>query len=112
MTSLLERTTGRAFLAGASLVALASVGGAGAIVAPVLLALQWFAARHAGKGERWLWVVLAGTTAGEAGWAVTYMAVGESGPFIWLVPLSAFVATFAVFARLLRMDTGSRTANS
>jgi hypothetical protein len=94
-------TTGRVLLAVISLVALASAGGAGAVVAPVLLLLQWLAARRADKGERWLWSVLASATAAEAGWAITYLAVKETSSLIWIVPLVAFTATVSLFGWFL-----------
>jgi hypothetical protein len=103
---------GRASLAVVSLVALASVGGVGAIAAPILLPLHWFAARRAGKGEHWLWCVFAGATAAEAGWAITYLAVKETGPLIWLVPLVAFTATGGAFGWVLASGSGTRPAIS
>jgi len=67
MTSLLSSGVARLLLGVAIVVLLASIGGAGVVAAPILLPLQWFAARRARKAEWWIWLVLAGATAAEGG---------------------------------------------
>jgi hypothetical protein len=86
-------------LAGVTIVLLASVGGAGAYSAPVLLPLQFWAARSSRATiERGFWAVLGSLTAAESIWALTYLGVGESSPWIWLLPLlGGVVAAFVIF---------------
>jgi hypothetical protein len=97
MTALLSSGIARLLLGTVTLLLLASVGGAGVVAAPILLPLHWFAARRARKAEWWIWLVLAGATAAEGGWGLAYVAAGESGPFVWLVPLITTIGTAAAF---------------
>lgn len=92
------RLPGEVLLASVTLVLLASVGGAGAVAAPVLLPVQWLVARNGGRARRAFWTLLAALTAGEAAWALTYVAAGEREPLIWLVPLAVALVTFAGYA--------------
>lgn len=77
-----------------SLFLLGSLGGAGAIGAPILLPLQFLAARSSrSTAMRVVWAVLAAITAAEAAWVLTFLALGESEPLIWILPsLAAAVA--------------------
>jgi len=80
-------TVWKALLVLGTLVLLSSVGGAGAVAAPLLLSLQLVAARSsrlvtAAPG----WALLAAVTTAEAIWALTYLGLGESQPWIWLIP--------------------------
>lgn len=92
------RLLGEVLLASVTLVLLASVGGAGAVAAPVLLPVQWLVARNGGRARRAFWTLLAALTAGEAAWALTYVAAGEREPLIWLVPLAVALMTFVGYA--------------
>lgn len=93
----------KAFLMGITLVLLSSVGTVGGLVAytcPVLLLLHFLAARSSRTtAEVLLWAVLAAATAYEAIWIATFVAVGETLPWIWLLPtLAVIVAGTMVFA--------------
>jgi len=84
-----------------SLVALASVGGAGVYLAPAILPLQWLAARRSPRGPFLiLWSFLAAATAAEGTWGLVYVTIGEAGPLVRLFPLLAgvFVAAFFLIA--------------
>jgi hypothetical protein len=74
------------------------LGGAGAIAAPVLLPLHFLAARSSHTTAiKLLWALLGAATVAEAIWVVTYLALDESQPFIWLLPgLAALVAGAAI----------------
>ena len=68
--------------------ALASVGGVGIYVAPLLLPLHFVMARNAQSiGPRIAWAVLAAATAAESVWGMTYLLLGEDSAGIWLLPL-------------------------
>lgn len=74
---------------------LLSFGGAIA-AAPVTLPLMYAASRkHPTRAFRTASAVIGGLTAAEVGWAVTYLAVGDARPWIWLTPVAA--AAFAVW---------------
>src|SRR5205809_2776032 len=79
---------------------LVSYGGA-IVAAPATLPLLYLALRRdeTGRRLRLVIVVVAALTAAETGWAVTYVAVGEARPWIWLLPLAAGVGTVAAYAR-------------
>jgi hypothetical protein len=70
-----------------TLVLLTSVGGAGAVAAPLLLGLQFLAARSSRvTTEAPGWALLTAATTAQGVWALTYLALGESQPWIWLLP--------------------------
>jgi hypothetical protein len=70
-------------------VLLLSTGGA-ALAAPVTLPLMWVAtAHHPTRPFRAIALLLGGFTTLEAFWVLTYLAVGEVQPWIWMVPLLA-----------------------
>jgi len=72
---------------------LGSSGGVGVVASPVLLALQFLAARTSRRAsEVLLWALLASATGLEAAWAITYLALGEAMPWIWLVPTLVGIA--------------------
>jgi hypothetical protein len=73
----------------------------GAIVAaPVTLPLLYVALRRPlSRRLRATAVVVAGLTAAEVAWAVTYLAVEEAQPWIWLLPLAGGLTVAAAFAR-------------
>ena len=78
-------------------VLLGSFGGA-ILAAPLTLPLMHEAnRRHPSRGFRDASVVIGSLTAGEASWALTYAVLGESGPWIWAVPLCAVAVTAWVF---------------
>jgi len=76
---------------------LISMGGA-IIAAPLTIPLMFVVARrHPTSTFRAIGAVLAGATAAEVAWALTYVAADEAKPWIWLIPLIAAFATMAVF---------------
>lgn len=44
-------------------------------------------------------VLIAGLTAAEVAWALSYLAVREARPWIWLLPMVVGLAILAAFAR-------------
>jgi hypothetical protein len=81
------RVAWKVLLVVATLVLLTSVGGAGAVAAPLLLGLQLLAARSSRVvTEAPGWALLAAATTAEAIWALIYLGPGESKPWIWLIP--------------------------
>lgn len=79
-----------ALLLVATVVALVSAGGVGVYGAPVLLVLHYFAARRSKDAAgRVLWSLMAGATAAMGVWGLTYLTLGESQPWISLLPVSA-----------------------
>ena len=110
MDSMLSSGVPRMLLGVATVLLLASLGGAGVGAAPVLLPLQWLASRRAGKAEWWIWLVLAGATAAEGGWGIAYVAAGESGPFVWMLPLTATIGTAVAFTLSRRAWGSGRSA--
>ena len=90
---------GQALLLLVTLVLLASAGGAGIYAAPLLLPLQLVAARASGSGMRAVWTLVGAATAGETAWALTYLAVAERQPWIWLIPLLVAALTGAIIAQ-------------
>jgi hypothetical protein len=87
---------------------LVSMGGA-IFAAPLTVPLLVIAARSTSSiGYRvWAGFVLVATVA-EVAWAVTYVAVRESQPAIWLVPLLAALATVVGYVRLLNESRSAR----
>lgn len=89
-----------------TLIALSSAGGAAAYAAPVLLPLQFMAARGAaGRSLGLVWTVLGAATGAEGTGALTYVPVGETQPVNWLLPALAAglaAATKAVGSRAPR----------
>lgn len=70
-------------------VLLLSMGGA-VVAAPVSVPLVVRAVRRQpGRAWRPAGALLGAATLAEVAWAVTYVTVGESGPWIWLLPLVA-----------------------
>jgi hypothetical protein len=79
---------------------LLSMGGA-LVAAPLTLPLLWLALRggRLGGGLRLVAVAVAALTVAEVAWAATYLAVEEAQPWIWLLPVTAGLATAGGFAR-------------
>jgi hypothetical protein len=79
---------------------LVSMGGA-IVAAPVTLPLMCMAAaRHPTRGFRIAAIVLSALTAAEVVWALTYLTVAESRPWIWVLPILGALAAAAVSRRL------------
>ena len=81
-------------LVGVSACLLLSMGGA-VVAAPLSVPLLLLVARREGPGTglRWAASVVATLTVAEVAWAATYLAVAETGPWIWLLPAAAGAAT-------------------
>ncbi len=78
---------------------LVTMGGA-VVAAPLTLPLLVVVGRRAtGRTVRFLAAAVAGLTAAEATWALVYVAVGESQPWIWAVPLVAAIVTVGAIVR-------------
>ncbi len=71
--------------------------------APVTMPLLWISLRRPDLSRRWR--IAAGVvltlTAAQVAWLATYLALGESKPLIWLVPVGAFALTYRATARAL-----------
>lgn len=80
---------------------MASMGG-GFLLLPVLVPAHVWAARRSGSLGRVGWSLLPAASVAMVAWALVYVAVGESKPTIWLVPMLALAATFALLERLAR----------
>ncbi|MCU1430224.1 MAG: hypothetical protein JWL83_4224 [Actinomycetia bacterium] len=81
---------------------LLSMGGA-IVAAPLTVpALVIVRHRHPSATFRVVAAILAAATIAEVAWALTYLALGETAPWIWLIPLVAGIATLAATARSRR----------
>lgn len=91
---------GARIVVGVSAFLLLSMGGA-IMAAPLTLPLLYLALRWARMGTalRVATVVIAALTVAEVAWAATYLTVAEAQPWIWLLPVTAGVATAGTFAR-------------
>jgi hypothetical protein len=104
---MLERPVVRALLGLVSLLAAVSVGGgfvAGLLLVPLLVG----AARWASTWAAALHVTLAVVLAAEVGWALTYLAVGERAPAIWLVPGAVGSGVLVLAVHVRRQVEGRR----
>lgn len=78
---------------------LVTMGGA-IVAAPITLPLLLLVvSRHPTRSFTILGASLAGLTLGEVAWAITYQRVGESQPWIVLLPLLAGAIGFALVER-------------
>ena len=78
---------------------LLSMGGA-IVAAPVTVPLMFVAAsRHPTRGFRAAAMVLSALTVAEVVWALTYVAIEEAQPWIWLLPSLAGVMIAAASRR-------------
>jgi hypothetical protein len=78
---------------------LVSMGGA-MVAAPASLPLLYLvASRRPTRASRTAAAIIGGLTAGELAWAITYLAVRERQPWIWLVPAVTGLATGRVYLR-------------
>lgn len=84
-------------LAVVSVVSVISMGGLVLFTAPVLLPGHWWAASNSGSLGRAIWIFLATVIAAEAVWLLTYLAVQETSPAIWVLPLLAAVAVATTY---------------
>ena len=84
---------------------LLSMGGA-IVAAPLTVPLMFVIVLHRPTTAfRTIGVLLAGATVGEVVWAITYVAADESKPWIWLLPLSAALATAVALLRMSSPNT-------
>ena len=75
---------------------LLSMGGA-IVAAPATLPALFVALRRRALAG-WLRgaaIAVCGLTVAEVAWALTYVTAGEAKPWIWLLPLAAWIATTA-----------------
>lgn len=89
-------------------VLLLSMGGA-IVATPVTTPLMIRAARrHPGRAWRPPAALLGAATLAEVAWAATYLTVGESRPWIWLLPLATASITASAILRMPRPATPQR----
>lgn len=88
---------------------LVTMGGA-IFAAPITVPLLVVAARSTKHVAYRVWagVVFVATIA-EVVWALTYLAVGEAKPTIWLAPLLASAAAVFAYARLVFTGASARS---
>ena len=92
------RWTGVAFIVAAFL--LASMGGA-IVAAPLTLPLMYVGVRRHPTGLfRTVGGLLSALTVGEVAWAGAYVALRESKPWIWALPLIGVLSVVIAYARL------------
>ncbi len=89
---------GKTVLVLATLVCLASIGGAMLFAFPVLVPLQWLAARRSGPYATGAWALLAGLSMFEAGWMLAYVAT-DAVMFSMVVGLVVGASTAVTFVR-------------
>ena len=98
-------------LVAVSAVLLLSMGGA-IVAAPLTLPLLYLAIRggRMSAGLRAAAVVIAALTMAEVAWAATYLAVEETQPWIWFLPVAAGAATASAYTRCCAPE-GAATAS-
>ncbi len=95
----LLEVAGKLLLAAATLLCLASMGGAMLYAFPVLVPLHWLAARSSrSPAAVGAWALLAGLSLFEAGWMLTYVATGHEAVAVSL-GVVALAATITLFLR-------------
>ena len=100
-------------LATVTLVLLSSLGGAAAYAAPVTLPVLFLTAQSSRRiAEALLWAVLAAATAFETGWVLTFLALGETDPWILLLPFLAAIAVGAIVFGGAQASRGKRRVTS
>jgi hypothetical protein len=82
----------------------------GFLLVPLLLPAHVWAARRSGPVGRVGWSLLPAAGLATAAWAVVYVTIGEAKPVIWLVPLVALVAAFALVRRFVSRGPAISTA--
>lgn len=83
---------------------LLSMGGA-IVAAPLTVPLMFVVVRHRPTGAfRAIGAVLTGATVTEVVWALTYLAIDESTPWIWLLPLVGAMATIAALLTVAKPE--------
>jgi len=96
-------------LFGVSAFLLLSMGGA-IVAAPVTVPLLFVVVRHhPTTAFRVTGALLAAATSAEVVWALTYLAVEDATPWIWLLPLVGAAATSWA---LLRSTSGWRSSSA
>lgn len=88
-----------------TLVCLASMGGAMALAAPMLIPGLWMAGRSSGPWQRGMWTVLAALSAAEAAWIYGYWLGGEGSELLFWMPIAAASTVVILFTGSL----GSRS---
>lgn len=96
----------RVILVAATLICLASIGGAMAGAAPILLPLLWLAARHSGTWGRGAWISLAALSAAEAAWIYAYWLYGRGSILLLWMPIAAAVLVVVIFTGTLTQPDG------
>jgi hypothetical protein len=105
------RSTGKQAFAWAlvavSTVLLISFGGA-IVAAPVTAPLLLLSARASTSKAYRIWAgIVVALTIAELAWALTYLAVADAEPAIWLAPMLAMLATIFAYVRLLAEPAGA-----
>jgi len=98
-----DKTGRKVALAVVSVLSLLSMGG-GFLLLPLLVPLHVWAARRSGPVGRVLWSSLPVAATGMVAWATVYLTVGESQPWIWLIPVGAALTALVGMVRLTGDD--------
>jgi len=85
---------------------LISMGGA-IFAAPITVPLLWISLSRRNLSRVWriTAAVVLTLTVAEFVWAAGYLLIGESKPWIWLIPLTLMIATAAASTRTVRGTT-------
>jgi drug/metabolite transporter (DMT)-like permease len=99
------RSLAKLLIAGTTMFLLMSFGGA-IYAAPALVPALWWANDNAATKLGHVGItLLACAVMTEVGWALTYISIGETQPFISISPITAFLVTDAAFSlRSARAD--------
>lgn len=102
------RVISKVILVATTLLCLASIGGAMAVAAPILVPLLWLAARHSGPWGRGGWTCLAALSGGEAAWIYAYSLYGGDSILLLWMPIAAAILVVVVFIAALTQPGRSR----
>ena len=90
-------------LAIVSVLSLLSMGG-GFLLLPLLVPFHVWAARRSGPVGRVLWSAIPVAATGMVAWATVYSLVGETKPWIWLIPATTAVVAVSGMIQMTAVD--------
>ena len=97
-------------LVAATLVCLASIGGAMVVAFPVLVPLHWFAAEKSGPYATAGWALLAALSLLEAGWILSYLVTANATTGAVVGAVAALVAIVLFMRRGMDRAAARRAA--